>query len=130
MTMAETEESIRSDLRLLGDGLNRMEYLLGCAREQAGIPEGERTGASLVADCQMNTWLQIRWEGDRLSLRADSESMLVKGALALILEIYNGRTRAETASYTCTLLDDELFSALFNPEQKKGLASILCTLKG
>ena len=130
MTMAETERSIRADLDMLGDGLNRMEYLLGCAREDPGIPEDERRKGDLVADCQMNTWLMARWEGDALTLRTDSESVLVKGALSLIAEIYSGRSHRETAEYTCTLLSDESFAALFNAEQKNGLQNVLNTLKG
>lgn len=128
--MLETERSIRADLELLGDGLNRMEYMLGCAREDPGIPEEERREEDLVADCQMNTWLAVRWEGNVLNLRTDSESLLVKGALSLIGEIYNGRSRRETAEYTCTLLGEESFAALFNAEQKKGLQNVLNTLKG
>ncbi|MGM9606287.1 MAG: SufE family protein [Oscillospiraceae bacterium] len=130
MTMLETEQSIRADLDMLGDGLSRMEYLLGCAREDPGIPEEERRKEDLVADCQMNTWLMVRWEGDVLTLRTDSESLLVKGALSLIAEIYSGRSRQEIADFTCTLLLDESFAALFNAEQKKGLQNVLNTLKG
>lgn len=130
MTMRETEQSIQADLDLLGDGLSRMEYLLGCAREDPGIPEEERRKEDLVADCQMNTWLMVRWEGDVLTLRTDSESMLVKGALSLIVEIYSGRSRREIADFTCTLLSDDSFAALFNAEQKKGLQNVLNTLKG
>lgn len=130
MTMLETEQSIRADLAMLGDGLSRMEYLLGCAREDPGIPEEERRKEDLVADCQTNTWLAARWEDGVLTLRTDSESFLVKGALSLIGEIYNARSRREVAEYTCTLLADESFAALFNTEQKKGLQNVLNTLKG
>ena len=128
--MLETERSILADLDLLGDGLNRMEYILGCAREDPGIPEEERREEDLVADCQMNTWLSVRWEGDTLDLRTDSESFLVKGALSLIGEIYGGRGREEVAAHTCALLDHGGFAGLLNGEQKKGLQNVLNTLKG
>lgn len=130
MTMPETEQSILSDLDMLGDGLNRMEYILGCAREDPGIPEGERRKEDLVADCQMNTWLSVRWERGVLNLRTDSESLLVKGALSLIGEIYSGRGRAEVGAYTCALLTYDSFADLLNSEQKKGLQTVLNTLKG
>ena len=82
MTMLETQQSILDDLALLGDGLNRMDYLLGCAREAPGLPPEARTADGLVADCQVNTWLLVRWEGETLRLRTDSESLLIKGALS------------------------------------------------
>lgn len=130
MTMLETQQSILNDLDMLGDGLNRMEYILGCAREDPGIPEAERRKEDLVADCQTNTWLMTGWEGGVLNLRTDSESFLVKGALSLIGEIYRGRSRDEVKEYTCTLLSRDMFAALLNDEQKKGLQNVLNTLKG
>lgn len=130
MTMAETQQSILEDLELLGDGLERMEYLLGCAGEAPGIPEAERREEDLVADCQMNTWLMVTWTDDVLSLRTDSESVLVKGALSLIGEIYHGRRSEDVKEFRCTLLECESFSSLFNTEQRKGLLHVLNTLKG
>lgn len=129
MTMQETEQSILNDLALLGDALNRMEYLLGCARIAPGIPEEERSDRDLVADCQVKTWLSPRWEGGVLHLRFDSESFLVRGALSLIGEIYDGRSRAEVAAFSCRLILCEQFISLFNRDQKQGLESILRALK-
>ena len=123
------EQSILTVLEMLGDGLNRMEYLLGCAHAAPGIPAGERTKESLVADCQTNTWLLARWEGDVLVLHTDSESFLVKGALSLIEEIYHGRSRTEVESFSCSLLAHDSFASLFNAEQKKGLRNVLNTLR-
>lgn len=128
--MLETQESILDDLALLGDGLNRMDYLLGCGREAPGLPPEARTGDALVADCQVNTWLLVRWEGETLRLRTDSESLLIKGALSLIGEIYDGRSRAEAAAFRCSLLDCGSFTGLFDRAQLKGLQAVLNTLCG
>lgn len=130
MTMLETEQSILDDLALLGDGLSRMDYLLGCGREAPGIPPEARTPDALVADCQVNTWLQVRWEGETLRLHTDSESLLIKGALSLIGEIYDGRARAEIAAFQCRLLDCGSFTALFDRAQRKGLQAVLNALRG
>ena len=130
LTMRQVEESILSDLELLGDGLNRMEYILGCARTAPGIPVEERTDDALVADCQVNTWLMAGWENDVLRLRTDSESHLVKGVLSLIEELYNGRSRAEVDGFSCTLLSCANLTGLLNGPQKKGLEHVLNTLHG
>ena len=130
MTMLETQQSILDDLALLGDGLNRMDYLLGCGREAPGIPPEDRTPDGLVSDCQVNTWLLVRWEGETLRLRTDSESLLIKGALSLIGEIYDGRTRTQAAAFRCSLLDCGSFTDLFDRAQLKGLQAVLDTLRG
>ncbi|MCD8211422.1 MAG: SufE family protein [Oscillospiraceae bacterium] len=130
MTMAETEESIRQDLTALGDDLNRMAYLAECGKEEPGIPAEERREEDLVPDCQARTWLQAERRGDILLVRADSESALVKGALSLLREIYDGRDIAEISSYTCGLLDFPLFRDLFREQENRGLRRIIRTLEG
>ncbi len=130
MTMDEVEQSIREDLTLLGDSLNRMAYLLGCAREDEGIPEEQRRKEDLVRGCQTETWIRLDWQGDRLRLVTDSRSALVKGALSLLKEIYQDRTREDLAGYHCTLLEFPLFDSLFQEEQRRGLVQVLQTLEG
>lgn len=130
MTMGETQRSILIDLNLLGDGLNRMEYVLGCGKAAAGIPPEMRREEALVADCQVNTWLIADWEGDVLHLYTDSESMLIRGALSLIGEIYQGRSRDEVQGFDCILLSCEAFTDLLDGKQKKGLRTVLNTLCG
>ena len=130
MTMAETEQSILCDLELLGDALNRMEYVLGCGREAPGIPPEERSDGALVADCQVHTWLIARWEGGVLRLHTDSESILVRGVLSLIAEIYQGRSRNEVKNFHCSLLSCEAFAELLNRSQKRGLYTVLNMLCG
>ena len=130
MTMRETEQSILADLDLLGDALNRMEYVLGCGRAASGLPPEMRGEDTLVADCQVNTWVVAAWKGDVLHLHTDSESMLVRGALSLIAEIYQGRSRDEVQNFDCSLLSCEAFTDLLDGNQKKGLRAVLSTLSG
>lgn len=65
------------------------------------------------------------WDSGLLRMQADSESFLVKGALALLCEVYNCRRREEIQAFTCHLLEDPGFSGRLTGEQRKGLASIL-----
>ena len=60
-----------------------------------------------------------------LRMRADSQSLIVKGALALIDEIFNGRTRKEVKGYECRLMQEECFYALFSDRQRLGMKSII-----
>lgn len=123
--MIETERSILEDLEMLGDGLSRMEYLLECGKAAPGIPEEERIGAFLVKDCQTKTWIDHSWKDDRLNIRSDSLSMIVKGALFLLGEIYCGRTRSEINAYHCSLTEIPLFTELLYPDQLTGIKSII-----
>ena len=125
MTMQETEKSILDDLAELGDILSRSELLIRLGKRFEGIPQAERSEADLIKNCQTTTWVECRWEKDTLKMRSDSQSLLVKGALALIDEIYNGRSKSEVAGFNCTLLKEESFYSLFSERQRLGMESII-----
>lgn len=125
MDMEEVQHSILEDLAQLADPLSQMEYLLACARASQGIPPEQRREENLVPSCQARTWVITGWDRGLLHIQADSESFLVKGALALLCEVYNGRRREEIQTFTCRLLDDPGFTGRLTGEQRKGLASIL-----
>lgn len=129
MTMEAVQQSILNDLALLGDSLNRMEYLLECGKETPGLSPTERAAAETVPDCQVNTWIDAKWSNGVLTLRTDSESLIVRGALALLEEIFSARSAAEIAGFACVLPETEAFSLLLNPMQRKGLDTVLRRLR-
>lgn len=129
MTMEAVQQSILNDLALLGDSLNRMEYLLECGKETPGLSPTERAAAETVPDCQVNTWIDAKWSNGVLTLRTDSESLIVRGALALLEEIFSARSAAEIAGFVCVLPETEAFSSLLNPVQRKGLDTVLRRLR-
>ena len=129
MTMEAVQQSILNDLALLGDSLNRMEYLLECGKETPGLSPAERAAAETVPDCQVNTWIDAKWSNGVLTLRTDSESLIVRGALALLEEIFSARSAAEIAGFACVLTETEAFSSLLNPVQRKGLDTVLRRLR-
>lgn len=129
MTMEAVQQSILNDLALLGDSLNRMEYLLECGKETPGLSPTERAAAETVPDCQVNTWIDAKWSNGVLTLRTDSESLIVRGALALLEEIFSARSAAEVAGFACVLPETEAFSSLLNPVQRKGLDTVLRRLR-
>lgn len=129
MTIAETEADVLRDLRELGDDMSRYAYLIGCAQEERGYPEELRTEQYRVKDCQGMTWAAAHWEGDVFSFRGDSDSLIVKGGLAILEELYDGRTRQDVHDYQCSLLRDETFTRYFTPEQVKGLTAILAVIE-
>lgn len=125
MIMDETEKSILDDLEELGDILLRSEYLLRCGKLFEGMPEPERREEDLVRNCQTKTWLRVDVSGGCVTLKADSLSMLVRGALAVIDEIYSGRTPKEVREHKCKLTDSPLFRDIFSETQMKGIETLV-----
>ena len=125
MTMDELEKSILADLEELDDILLRSEFLLRCGKLLEGIPETERREEDLVRNCQTKTWLRMDVSGGCVILRADSLSMLVRGALAVIDEIYNGRPQEEIREHRCSLIESPFFRDVFSGTQMKGIETLV-----
>lgn len=125
MTMQETETDILKDLEELGDTISQYSFLIACAGESRPFEDSLRTEENLVKECQMKTWLSVYAEDGIIHFSADSESLIVKGALALLQEIYDERTLEEIKEYRCGLLDNDLFARHFHRDQLVGIRAIV-----
>ena len=109
--------------------MDQYSFLVACAGECLAFPEQYRTEVNLIKECQVNTWIHTGWLDDTCVFFADSESLIVKGVLALLQELYSGRSQAEIQAYSCTLLDSPLIQKHLNEAQLKGLRAIASSLK-
>lgn len=125
MTMQELEQDIVNDLQELGDTISQYTFLIACAGECPPFPEEFRTEEHLVRECQVKTWIHAEMIDDKVSFLLDSEALIIKGALSLIREIYQGRAVKEVQSYHCTLTEHEEFTKHLTREQLEGVKAII-----
>lgn len=127
--MEQTQADILKDLHELGDSSSQYSYLIECAAECEPFGEDLHTDENLVRDCAVRTWVCVERHAGRAVLVGDSESVIVRGAIALLEEIFNGRSAGEVARFEFKLLDDEMFTKHFSPKQRIGLAQAAATVK-
>lgn len=125
MGPGEIEQDILNDLIELGDISSQFTYLIGCAHDCEPMPEQYYTEQYLVRECQVNTWLYAEWKDDISIFWADSESLIVKGALSLLQEIFTRRSKQDMLKYKCTLLDQKVFNQHFTREQLVVLRAVV-----
>lgn len=131
MDVRETEEDILADLHELGDPVLQYGYLVACAGDAEPYPESLRDDEHLVRECQVKTWIDVRLLDDgTVRLVGDSESIAIRGALALLEELFDGRRPKELVGYTCGLLVDEAFARHFTKIQLRGLEAVVDRIAG
>lgn len=123
--MQELEQDIVNDLKELGDTISQYTFLIACAGECPPFPEELRTEEHLVRECQVKTWIHAEIIDDKVSFQLDSEALIIKGALSLIREIYQGRGMEEVQRYHCTLTEQEEFTKHLTGEQLEGVKVII-----
>ena len=103
-TLAELIE----EFDLLGDWEGRIEYVIDLGKGLEPLPDADRTEASKVPGCAAQVWLASQARDGRLWFRADSDSALSKGNVALLLKLYSGRTPGEILGFDARAALDRL----------------------
>ena len=124
-----TLEKLISNFELLGDWEERYGYLIDLGKKLPGLPETEKTEDNRVHGCQAMVWLVMEPDPERagaLRIRADSDAFIVRGLIAVLQLIFNGRTPEEilNADAKSTLSKLGLDKHL-SPTRKNGLFAMV-----
>ena len=123
-----TTEELLENFELLGDWEERYRYLIDLGRQLPALDPADRNEANRVEGCMSNVWLKGGFDDGsppRLHLEADSDAIITKGIVALLREIYEGRTRSEVQDLDVR----ELFERIglvehLSPTRQNGLYSM------
>ena len=90
-----TIDQIIDDFAVLDDWDERYRYIIDLGRKMAPFPEALRTDAVKVRGCASQVWLVSSRDGATLAFIGDSDALIVRGLIAILLQIYSGKTPAE-----------------------------------
>ena len=88
-------QSILDDFAVIDDWDERYRYIIELGRKMPPFPEAERTDAVKVRGCASQVWLISKRENGRLTFVGDSDAHIVRGLIAILLALYNGKTPNE-----------------------------------
>lgn len=103
-----TLEELVEDFDVLEDWEQRIAYVIDLGKDLAPLPEADRTETNKVPGCAAQVWLASGRDGDRLTFRADSDSAISKGNVALLLRLYSNRTAPEILAFDAKAALDRL----------------------
>jgi cysteine desulfuration protein SufE len=123
--MDERQQRIVEEFQALATWEERYEHLIRLGSALAPFPDELRTTALQVKGCQSQVWLHARLEEGRLRLRADSEALIVKGLVSLLLRVYDDRTPAEVLATAPEFVEALGMREHLSPTRANGLAAML-----
>ena len=91
-TIAEAKQSIIEEFSLFDDWVDRYEYIIELGKALKGLPEECRTEQFRVKGCQSQVWFRPQTIDGQIIYEADSDAMIVRGLIALLLRVYSGRS--------------------------------------
>jgi cysteine desulfuration protein SufE len=92
------KQQIVEEFSLFDDWMQRYEYIIELGRNLPGLPAAKKLDTYKVPGCQSQVWFHARREDGRIHFEADSDAMIVRGLIALLLRLYSGRTPDEILS--------------------------------
>lgn len=124
-TLKEVENEVADEFSMFDEWLDRYEYLIELGKSLADFPESSKTDDKLIKGCQSRVWLDYKIEDGKIIFNADSDAIITKGIISLLIRIYSGRTPAEILSSDFSIVDRIGLRENLSPTRANGLVSMI-----
>ena len=121
----QIQEEIIEEISVFDDWLDKYDYLIGLSDSLPAIAPEHRTGQYLIEGCQSRVWIDARTDGGRIFFTADSDAIITKGIIALLIRVLNGRTPQEVLDTDLYFIDAIGLTANLSPTRANGLAAMV-----
>lgn len=125
MTLAQRQKEMIDEINAVGDCFDQYSYLILQSGLLPPFPEERRREEHLVRGCQSRVWLYPWKEDGRFRLRADSDTLIIRGVLALLIRLLDGADAREVSETELTLLQETDLAATFTSDRSSGMGAVL-----
>lgn len=129
MTIQETQDEIIADFELFGDWMDKYEYIIQLGKELPMIEEKYKTEDNLIKGCQSRVWLHPEYKEGKIFFTADSDAVITKGLISLVIKVLNGQTPKAIVDSDLYFVDAIGLSSHLSPTRSNGLLSMLKQIK-
>ena len=129
MSLDEKKQSVIEDFQLYDEWLDKYEYLIELGKNLDPYPEELKTDEHLIKGCQSRVWLDYQLQDNRIFFRADSDAIITKGIISLLISVYSGRTPEEIAADDFGFVAEIGLKDNLSPTRANGLVSMIETIK-
>ncbi len=129
MTIEEVQQEIIADFSAYEDWMDKYTYLIELGNELAPIDDAFKNDQNLIRGCQSRVWLQQKLDGEFLIFEAESDALIVKGLVALLLKVFSGRTPQEILDADPHFIDAIGLRQHLSPTRSNGLMAMVKQIK-
>lgn len=119
------QEQIIEEFALFDEWLDKYDYLIELSESLPAILPEHRTDSYLIRGCQSRVWIDAKLEGGKIHYSADSDAIITKGIIALLIRVLNDRTPKEVLDTELYFIDAIGLSANLSPTRSNGLLSMV-----
>lgn len=124
-SLQDVENEVIDEFSIFDDWLDKYEYLIELGKSLKEYPEDRKTDDRLVKGCQSRVWIDFSIENGRIFFNADSDAIITKGIISLLVRIYSGRTPEEILSSDFSVVERIGLKENLSPTRANGLVSMI-----
>ena len=128
-SLQEIENEVVDEFSMFYEWLDKYEYLIELGKNLGDYPEDRKTEDRLIKGCQSRVWLDYRMEDGKIVFSADSDAIITKGIISLLIKIYSGRRPDEIVSSDFSVVDRIGLKENLSPTRANGLVSMIAKIK-
>ncbi|CAL2102421.1 Uncharacterized SufE-like protein R01000 [Tenacibaculum sp. 190130A14a] len=129
MTIKEIQEEIIDEFSMFEDWMERYEYIIELGKSLPLIDAAYKLDENLIKGCQSKVWLHSDLEGDILKFTADSDAILTKGIVALLLRVFSDQSPQAILDADTAFIDEIGLKEHLSPTRANGLVSMVKQIK-
>lgn len=129
MNIKEIEQQIVEEFNVFEDWMDKYNYLIEIGRECPIIDEKDKKEENLIKGCQSRVWVSAKLDNGKMDIKADSDAVITKGIITLLLRVYNNQDPQEVYDSELTFIDEIGLKTHLSPTRSNGLLSMIKQIK-
>ncbi|MBA2481073.1 MAG: SufE family protein [Planctomycetes bacterium] len=125
MSILQTQARLVAEFQAIPDWEERYKRIIAMARDLQPMPEAHKVDENKVRGCSSTVWLHADFDGERITYEADSDAVLVRGLVALLLAVYSGHTPDEVLNAPPEFIEEMGLNAHLSPNRASGLTAMV-----
>lgn len=129
MTIQEIQDEIVDEFSMFDDWMQRYEYIIDLGKTLPLIDEKYKTEDNIIKGCQSKVWVHAEQNGDKVVFTADSDAILTKGIIAILIRAFSNQKAADILEANTDFIDEIGLKEHLSPTRANGLVSMIKKIK-
>ena len=129
MTIKSIQEEVIDEFLLFDDWMQKYEYMIDLGKSLPLINHNNKTDDRLIKGCQSKVWLDAQLKNGKINYTADSDAIITKGIMAILLRVFSNQTPDAILSANTDFIDEIGLKEHLSPTRANGLVSMIKQLK-
>lgn len=127
--LEERQQQVIDEFSIFSDWMDKYEYLIELGKDLEPMPEQDKNDDNIIKGCQSQVWLTASFADGIITFKADSDAIITKGIIALLIKVLSGLTPSEIINADLHFVDAIGLRENLSPTRSNGLVSMIKQIK-